>query len=165
MMPKGERLKTISRSLGSRHDRKLKKYSEGFNENFKFFFLLSRRGLIDFCGERINILPSSDRTMTSKHCFKLFEDGRYGREKVIECNHPNIMRHVMMGKKGWSLWCNQWSEGVGQGLLRKEEILEIFHEKEVHIPDCFMLQFENTIRKEKLKYYDQTLEWIRKYHQ
>lgn len=152
MMPKGERLKEISRSLGSRHDRKLKKYSEGFNENFKFFFLLSRRGLIDFCGERINILPSSDRTMTSKHCFKLFEDGRYGREKMIECNHPNVMRHVMMGKKGFSLWVNQYSEGIGQGLFRKDDILDEFRKRDIHIPDCFMLQLDNTIWKEKLKY-------------
>lgn len=147
-MPKGERLKEKSRILGTRHDRKLKKYSEGFNENFKFFFLLSRRGLIDFCGERIHVTPSNDRTLTSKHCFRLFEDGRYGKEKVIECFHPNVMRHVMMGKKGWSLWCNQWSEGVGQGLFRKEEILEEFRIRNISIPDCFMLQFDKAIEKQ-----------------
>jgi len=163
-MPKGERLKEKSRSLGNRHDRKLKKYSEGFNENFRFFFLLSRRGLIDFCGERINILSSSDRTLTAKHCFKLFEDGRYGREKVIECNHPNVMRHVMMGKKGWSLWCNTWGAGCGDRTFHKKDILEEFHKKDIHIPDCFMLQLEKTIEKEKEKFNLQTLEWMRKYH-
>lgn len=149
MMPKGERLKEKSRSLGTRHDRKLKRYSEGFNENFRFFFLLSRRGLIDFCGERINILPSSDRTMTAKQCFKLFEDGRYGREKTIECVHPNIMRHVMMGKKGWSLWVREWGMGIVEGSFTRREILEEFNIKGVHIPDCFMLQFDNSIRKQQ----------------
>lgn len=153
-MPKGERLKEKSRSLGTRHDRKLKKYSEGFNENFRFFFLLSRRGLIDFCGERINILSSSDRTLTAKHCFKLFEDGRYGREKVIECNHPNVMRHVMMGKKGFSLWVREYSMGISEGSFTRQEILEEFEKRNIVIPDCFMLQFDNSIKKQSQKFMD-----------
>ncbi len=147
-MPKGERLKEISRSLGSRHDRKLKKYSKGFNDNFTFFFLLSRRGLIDFCGEKIVVERSMDPTMTAKHCFKLFEDGFYGKTKIIECYHPNVMKHVMMGKKGFSLWVREWSMGISEGSFRKQEILEEFEKRNIYIPNCFMLQFDNAIEKQ-----------------
>lgn len=135
--------------MGNRHDRKLEKYSDGFNENFRFFFLLSRRGLIDFCGERIAIEKTNDRKMTARHCFKLYEDGRYGMGKTIQCCQPNIMRHVMMGKKGWGLWRGQWSEGVGHRLFRKEDIMEEFEKRSIVIPDCFMKEFDNAIEKEK----------------
>lgn len=133
--------------MGSRHDRKMEKFSDSFNENFMFFFKLSRTGLIDFCGERIVVHPSKDRKMTSRHCFRLFEDGRYGQGKHIESCQPNILKHVLMGKKGYSLWCNQWSEGIAQGLFSKEEILREFELRGVIIPECFLIQFEKSIDK------------------
>jgi hypothetical protein len=147
MMPKGERLKERSLVLGTRHGRKLKKYSQGFNDNFTFFFLLSRRGLIDFCGERIVVERSTDPTMTAKHCFRLFEDGFYGKTKVIECYHPNVMKHVMMGKKGWGLWSNELSMGIASGDFTKREILGEFESRSISIPECFMTEFENRIIK------------------
>lgn len=143
--------------MPNRHGRKLEKYSDGFNENFRFFFLLSRRGLIEFCGEKIVVLPSNDRKLTAKHCFRLFEDGRYGREKVVECCQPNVMRHVLMGKKGWGLWTREFSLGIADCDFRKDEIMEEFHEMKIQVPKCFMDEFENRIWKCKLMRYERTL--------
>lgn len=148
-MNKHERIVLRKGDMGDRHQRKLEKYSEGFNENFLFFFRLSHRGLIEFCGERIVVEKTDDPKMTAKHCFKLFEDGHYGREKVVKCRQPNIMRHVLMGKKGWGLFSGEWSKGVGERLFRKEEILEEFHKRDIVIPKCFMHEFDNRIEKAK----------------
>ena len=146
-MNRHERILERKGSMGNRHGRKLEKYSESFNENFMFFFRLSRRGLISFCGERIVIESTNDPKLTAKHCFRLFEDGRYTMGRVIQCRQPNILRHVLMGKKGFSLWCNQWAEGVGQGLFSREEILFEFDLRSVVIPECFMIQLEKAIGK------------------
>jgi len=143
--------------MGSRHDRKMEKYSNGFNENFKFFFLLSRRGLIDFCGERITVYPTSDKKMTSRHCFRLFEDGRYGQGKRIECCQPNVLRHVLMGKKGWGLWSGEWSLGISECNFTKQDIMEEFSKRRIVIPKCFVEELDNRIWKFKKKRYESAL--------
>ena len=151
-MNKHERIMQRKGGMGSRHDRKMEKFSDGFNGNFMFFFLLSRTGLIDFCGERVTVHPTNDRRMTSRHCFRLFEDGRYGQGRKIECCQPNILRHVLMGKKGWGLWRTQWSQGIGQRPFRKEEIMEEFEKKNIRIPDCFMVEFDKAIEKNRREF-------------
>lgn len=149
-MERHQRIQQKAAEVGSRHHRKLGKFSQGFNENFMFFFLLSRRGLIDFCGERILVEHDVDGP-GAKMCFKHFEDGKYSMGRVITSRHPNVMRHVLMGKKGFGLWVREWSGGISEGSFKKQDILDEFATRGISIPDCFMQEFENAIYKATLK--------------
>lgn len=151
-MNRHERILQRKGSMGNRHNRKLEKFSDSFNENFKFFFLLSRKNIGSFCGEKVTVIPSSDRKMTARYCFRLFEDGAYSKGKPIECCQPNILWHAIVGKKGWGLWRSQWSEGIGQRLFRKEEITEEFSVRNLEIPECFMVEFDKNIEKKKAEF-------------
>lgn len=156
-MNRHERIMERKGPMGNRHDRKLEKYSDGFNENFKFFFLLSRRGLITFCGERIVVEVTKDQKLTARHCFKLFEDGRYKNGKTIECCQPNILRHVLMGKKGWGLWTAEWSAGIAECSFTEQEIMNGFIDRGIDVPKCFMDEFDNRIWKFKKIRHEKTL--------
>ena len=156
-MNRHERILERKGSMGNRHGRKLEKYSESFNENFMFFFRLSRRGLISFCGERIVIESTNDPKLTAKHCFRLFEDGRYTMGRVIQCRQPNILRHVLMGKKGWGLWTKEWGLGISECDFTQESIMEEFHKRSIVVPKCFMEEFLNRIWKCRLMRYERTL--------
>lgn len=141
------RPKQITQSTnGSRHERKLKKYSESFNQNFKFFLEINRKGLITFCGSVIEI-EFDVNGFSSKDVFKKFEDGFYSKKEIIKSRHPNIVKSVLIGKKGWGLWRKQWSEGIRDGSFTRYEILEEFSKLKIEIPDCFMKEFLNAIYK------------------
>lgn len=144
-MSRIERIKEKLKVIGPRHHRKLGRFSDGFNDNFKFFFLLSKSGLIHFCGEKIDV-EFDVNGPSSKMCFRQFEDGMY-RGKNIITRHPNITYHVLMGKKGWGLWSKEWSQGISEGSFRKKDILEEFSIRGIKIPDCFMKEFDNNILK------------------
>ena len=147
IMNRQEQIIKRKQGMPNRHGRKLEKYSSGFNENFLFFFRLTRNGLIDFCGERIDVYPTSDRKFTAKYCFRLFEDGFYGKAKRIECYQPNVLRSVLMGKKGWGLWSKEYAMGIASGDFTKREVLSTFEDNGVTIPECFMNEFDNKIVK------------------
>lgn len=65
----------------------------------------------------------------------------------IKTKHPNILKGVIIGKKGWGLWKNQWSEGISDGLFTVSEILEEFEKHHITIPDPLMKDFFNTIQR------------------
>jgi len=44
-----------------------------------------------------------------------------------------------------------WSEGIGDGDFRMKEIIEDFEMRGIKIPEPFLIDFENTIRKRILK--------------
>ena len=46
-----------------------------------------------------------------------------------------------------------WSEGIGEWLFTKEEILDQFYEKKIQIPSSLLKDFENNIEKQKEKRY------------
>jgi hypothetical protein len=143
-----ERIEKRKLEIGTKHIRKLKKYSNNFNKMFGFFFLINRSGIIDFCGSDVNILYDKDGK-DCKECFRLYEDGFY-KDKPIVTRHPNILRSVLIGKKGWGLWVNEFSEGIVEWSFTKEEILNEFKIKNIEIPESFLLEFEKMILKKKI---------------
>ena len=57
-----------------------------------------------------------------KECFRLYEDWFY-KDKDIITRHPNILKSVLIGKKGWGLWLQEYSSGIVECSFTKEEIL------------------------------------------
>lgn len=86
-----------------------------------------------------------------KECFRRFDDGQYQMGKPIVTRHPNLVRSVIIGKKGWGLWSKEWSEGIGEGSFQIDEILEEFKNRDINIPECFRLEFQKKIEKHMSK--------------
>jgi hypothetical protein len=147
-----EQKKQITQSKnGSRHSRKLKKFSEGFNEKYLFFLKSYRTGILTFCGEDV-VVENDINGVCSKEGFRLFDDG-YFKVKKITSRQPNILRAVIIGKKSWGLWLDQWSQGIAEWSFSKQEIVQVFSDKGIKIPDSFMLDFDNRIKKYRQKIY------------
>lgn len=130
---------------------------------FNFFYLLNRRKLIDFCGS--NIIVIYDRNGPDvKECFRLYEDGFYKRGSIpIITRHPNILKSVLIGKKGWGLWLDQWTDGIVECSFTKDDILNEFKTRSIYIPDPFILEFDKLIEKKKIKRNDYYLKIIEYY--
>ena len=82
--------------------------------------------------------------------------------KPIYSKHPNILRSVIIGKKSWGLWLNQWSEGINEWSFTKEEILNEFKIRNIKIPDSFLKDFENRIENLRQKRLEQYWEELQK---
>jgi len=148
--------KEISDKIGTRHQRKLKKFSDGFKEKFNFFFKVRKSGLIDFCGEKIEV-EFNVNGHCGRECFRMFEDGQFSKGKnKIETRHPNIVKMVIQGKKGWGLWVNEWSEGISEGSFTKHEILNEFEILNIKIPESFKDDFENRVWKKRIEYFNRS---------
>ncbi len=80
----------------------------------------------------------------------MFDDGQF-KNKNPRSKHPNILRCVITGKKSWGLWLDQWTDGIVDWTFTREEILEIFEEKGIKIPDSFLLDFDNTTTRKKIR--------------
>jgi hypothetical protein len=133
--------------VGSRNDRKLKKYSDNFNKMFEFYFKIYRTGLINFCGSNFEVDYEKDGS-EAKFAFREYDNGRF---KFInpKTKHPNILKAVISGKKGWGLWVKQWTEGIVECSFTKEEILKEFQLKGIEIPESLMLEWDKLIVKMK----------------
>jgi hypothetical protein len=150
-----EAVKIVSREernkqIGTRHRRKLKKYSNNFNKMFSFFLKVNRSGLITFCGSIIEV-EFDPNEISGKECFRLYEDGYYKGGKPIVTKHPNLVKSVLIGKKGWGLWSNMWSEGISEGSFIYDEIMYEFVLSGINIPTPLLKDFENKIKKLILK--------------
>ena len=117
---------------------------------FSFFFKINRSGLITFCGSHTDV-EFDPNGVSGKECFRLYEDGFYKNGKPIVTRHPNIVKSVLIGKKGWGLWVDQWTEGIVDWTFTKEEILEEFEKLDIEIPESFLKDFNNTIERKKKK--------------
>ena len=116
-----------------------------------------RSGILDFCGSEVLTRFDIDEP-DGKMCFMNFENGSYSKEEVFEgikTIHPNILKGVIIGKKSWGLWKNEWSDGISECLFSLTEITQQFTDKNIIIPKSLMIDFENTIyRKKKKKFED-----------
>jgi hypothetical protein len=149
-MDKFERINRRKEKIGDRHIRKLKKYSDGFNRMFLFFFLINRRDLITFCGSNIEIkfdLNSPD----AKEAFRLWEDGKW-KGSIITTRHPNILKSLIIGKKGWGLWRNQWTDGISEGLFTYSDIMDEFTKRGIEIPEPLILEFNKELYNKKINF-------------
>lgn len=118
---------------------------------FKFFYLVNRSGIIDFCGTTTNQIVFDLNGLDSRECFRLHEDGFYKGGKPMITKQPNILKSVLIGKKGIGLWFDQWSDGIVDWSFTKEEILDEFEKRGVEIPESFLIEFDNLIEKKKIK--------------
>lgn len=146
----GDKLTRINKSLevvGSRNDRKLKKYSDKFNKMFDFYLKVQRSGLITFCGSNF-VVDHDQNGSDAKFAFREYDNGRF---KFInpKSRHPNILKAVITGKKGWGLWVKTWTEGITEWTFTKEEILKEFEDKGIEIPEPLMIEWDKLISKMK----------------
>jgi hypothetical protein len=135
---------------GSRLDRKLSKYSNNFNEIFTFFLQSYRHGILTFCGSHVNVEFDVDE-IEGKNTFRKFDNGQYKNGLPIITRHPNIVKGVIIGKKAWGLWLNNWAEGIVDWTFTKEEIIEQFTRVGIKVPDSLMKDFDNRVWKLKMK--------------
>jgi hypothetical protein len=110
-----------------------------------------RTGIITFGGSVLNI-DSDINGVDGKTCIMKYENGELTQKRIVTC-HPNIVRGILTVKKGWGLWVNEWSDGIIEGSFTKQEILNDFKIKNIELPESFILEFDNSIkRKIKQKY-------------
>ena len=127
----------------TRKQRKLQKYSTNFNEIFSFFLKCHRSGIITFCGSHVDV-DFDINGPDGRYTFRKFENGDYKTTCIIS-RHPNIVKSIITGKKGWGLWLNQWTDGIVEGTFTKQEILDEFSNKGIQIPDSLLCDFNNRL--------------------
>lgn len=80
-----------------------------------------------------------------------FDNGK--KLKEIYTRHPNILKGVIIGKKSWGLWLNEWTDGIVEGSFTEREILNEFKIRGIKIPDSLLKDWNNNIiRKIRKKY-------------
>ena len=144
-LTKKERIELRKQEIGSKHDRKLTRYSDSFNEIFTFFLSSYRKGSLTFCGSHVRVEFNID-SGEAKNTFRKFDNGDF-KGKDIVSRHPNIVKGVIIGKKAWGLWVGQWSDGICEGTFRMKDILQDFEDKGITIPNSLMNDFYNQIEK------------------
>lgn len=114
---------------------------------FEFYLKIYRSGLITFCGSIVVIDYEKDGS-DGKFSFREYDNGRF---KFInpKSRHPNVLKAVISGKKGWGLWVSQWTEGIVECTFTKEEILKEFESRGIEIPESLMLEWDKLIVKMK----------------
>jgi hypothetical protein len=105
-----------------------------------------RVGLLNFCGDIVTV-ESDSTEISCKEGFRLYDDGFYRGGKVIKSRHSNILKGVIIGKKSWGLWLNEWTDGISEGLFTTKEILGEFTERGITIPESFLADFYNRLYK------------------
>lgn len=117
---------------------------------FSFFLNGYRKGLFSFCGS-IVVTEFDVNGDESKFCFRKLENGEYKPGEIPKTRHPNILKGVISGKKGWGLWVDQWSDGIVDWTFTEEEILGEFEKRGIKIPEPLLRDFYNRIDKKKRK--------------
>lgn len=120
---------------------------------FTFFLKSYRVGILDFCGQDVNVNFNINLD-DGKNSFKNFDNGLYSKDEIfngIETRHPNLLKSVIIGKKGWGLWKNEWSKGISEWSFTIDEIVNEFEKHNIVIPEPLMVDFKNTIQRMRYK--------------
>lgn len=118
-----------------------------------------RSGILTFCGSNVDVefdINSDD----GKFCFRRFENGEIKIHNLKSC-HPNILKGVIVGKKSWGLFLDETTSGVCESNFTKDEILNQFSDRNIKIPEPFLLDFENTLLRKKIKRNEKELERLK----
>ena len=83
--------------------------------------------------------------------FRKYDNGDYQKGEPIPTRHPNIVYSVRMGKKSWGLWLNEWSDGIVDWTFTLDEIIGIFSEHDIKIPNSLWKDFMNVLDRKKHK--------------
>jgi hypothetical protein len=127
---------------------------------FDFYLKCYRTGLLTFCGVKVAVNFDVDGH-EGKFSFREFDNGRF-KHQIPVSRHSNILKGVITSKKGWGLWCKQWSQGIVDWTFTKEEILEEFTSRGIEIPEPLMKEWDNLIEKMKMERNRKELERLRK---
>lgn len=147
-----ERIQLIKQRKGykDRHIRRIEKFSDGFNEMFFFFLQSYHKGILTFAGSQVDV-EYDINSHSCRECFRRFDDGQFKNLPIIS-RHPNIVKAVITAKKSWGLNCQQWTDGIAECSFLKSEILYIFEERNIKIPEKLLIEFENLLYKKRMKY-------------
>jgi len=130
----------------TRHQRKLSKHNNQFNELFNFYVTCHIDGILSFCGS--DVITAYDKlSFNAKLSFKLYENNEFNDANIITSTEPNILRHAILGKRSWGLWLNEWTDGINEGSFTKNEILSEFKRRNIMIPASLLMDFNNTLYK------------------
>jgi len=130
---------------------------------FNFFFQISKQNITTFCGSdiesknKIMFDPNGDE---AKFCFRKLENGQYQKGEIIKTRHPNILKHVLTGKSGWGLWRDQWTDGIVDWTFTRDEIMQIFIDKNIKIPEPLIKEFDDFLERKKDKRNQKYSEWL-----
>lgn len=154
-----ERIEIRKKEIGSKHNRKLLKYSENFNRIFNFFLNSCRKELLSFSGSEDFKVEFDKDGPDGRFCYRLYEDGDFKNEDpnkptVIKTRHPNVVYSVIKGKKCWGLWVAEWSMGIAECNFTKEEILNEFTSRGIEIPESFIIELDKLVERYKVKRYE-----------
>jgi len=112
---------------------------------FTFFLKCYRVGLLDFCGSSVEV-KFDPNGKDSKVSFKEFENGVMKLDNLSSC-HPNTLKGVIVGKKSWGLFLQQWTDGIVEGSFTEKEILNEFEIRGINIPNPLLTDWDNVIIK------------------
>jgi len=115
---------------------------------FDFYLSVYRSGLITFCGVDVQVDFDVDGS-DGKFGFREYDNGRFKNITPVS-RHSNILTSVIIGKKGWGLWVDQWSQGIVEWTFTKDEILQEFIKRDITIPESLMIEWDNLIHKKKI---------------
>ena len=104
--------------------------------------------MFSFCGSIVEVKFDVNEE-EGKFCFRKLENGEYKKGEIPISRHSNILKGVIIGKKGWGLWVDQWSDGIVDWTFTKEEILNEFKIRNIKIPESLLKDFENRIEKKR----------------
>jgi len=112
--------------------------------------------LLTFCGSNVEVQfdPNGD---DGKYSFRQYENGQMKINDLIS-SQPNILRSVVIGKKSWGLWVDQWTDGINEWSFTKEQILGEFHKRNIKIPEPFLKDFNNVLERKRLKRLEKEIE-------
>jgi len=143
------------KSYLSRHERRqlrnIKKPE--FLKIFNFYVNGYKKQIFDFCGTDIKTLYK-ENAYCSKIMFKKYDNGDVPLDELehgIYTSEPELLRCVILGKKGWGLWMQEWCKGISEFLFTEDEILNIFKNKNIEIPESLLVDFKKTWRKKRDK--------------
>jgi hypothetical protein len=148
MISKKERIDLRKKEIGNKRDRRRFNHSTNFNSMFKFFFSIVYYDFLSFCGSNVSTdydIIFDINGEDAKKCFKRYENGEYKLGYTIKTCHPNILLYVIIGKKSWGLWKDEYGRGIAEGTFTKYEILEEFRNRNIEIPEVFMNEITNRI--------------------
>jgi len=143
-----ELMKQMGLIKGNRHNRRIEKFSDNFNEIFNFFLSSYRKGLLMFGGEGVTVIEDLDG-ISGKMTFRKYEDGQYKTQEIVS-RHVNITKSVILAKKSWGLHVKIWSEGIAECDFTLQEILDTFLDVGIKVPDNLLKGLENEIMKKKI---------------